>query len=133
MFKNLKRRTIDFVAGIGLFMSFRTYSIKLYLIFVGIFISSLSFSSLNIGKISIFTKYADFYLKAILQNCSFFKKEQNRAADFSCTITRDCTEYIKMNFGSGSIELHIYLPNSRYLSFDIQAENIFHNCDFQNF
>ena len=133
MFKNSKRRTIDFGAGIGLFMSFRTYTIKLYFIFVGIFISSLPFSSLNIGKISNFTKYGDIYLKAILQNCSFFKKEQNRAAHFSCTISRDCIEYIVMNFGSGSIELHMYLPYFRFLSFGIQAEKIFHNWDFQNF
>ena len=90
-----------------IFISFRTYSIRLYCIFVNISIFSLSFSSLNIGKISLFTKYG-----------YFFKNEQNRAADFSCTKVRDSIEYIMMLFGSGSIELHIHLP---YLNIFVMA------------
>ena len=101
-----------------LFISFRTYSIKLYCIFVNVSIFSLSFSSLNIGKISLFTKYGDFYLKAFLQNCWFVKNEQNRAADFSCTIGRHSIEYIMMLFGSGLIELHIHLS---YLNIFVMA------------
>ena len=109
LFKNQKTWNRDFFLFLQLFVSFRTYTIRIYLMFWFYMYFLWLLRDPKFDKIADLTKSPHFYLIAVLENYQFLKKLLKPAADLLLIVAMDIIEHKNVYFWSGCIRLHTYL------------------------